>query len=314
MNDYQQNDKIEKGPSVLITGGSGLIGRYLTSALLAEGYQVSHLSRETNSFRRSKSFQVGSGKGYINPDVFEGIDYIVHLSGANIGEKRWSVSRKKEIISSRVDSANLLFRTVSENNLKLKAFISASAIGYYGSVTSEQIFTEDDLPGDDFLGTTCRLWEEAALQFEEKGIRTVRIRTAVVLEKNDSALRQLMAPAKAGLVIRTGTGKQYFPWIHIEDLCNIYLKAIMDDNLAGAYNAVAPEHIDHNSFVRTMAAVMHKPVFLPPVPSLFLRAAMGEMSDIVLKGSRISDEKIIRAGYRFRFEKLFEALGNIIRD
>ncbi|MBK7711269.1 MAG: NAD-dependent epimerase/dehydratase family protein [Bacteroidales bacterium] len=138
MNDYQQNDKIEKGPSVLITGGSGLIGRYLTSALLAEGYQVSHLSRQTNSFGKVRVFRWDPAKEYINPDVFEGIDYIVHLSGANIGEKRWSVSRKKEIISSRVDSANLLFRTVSENNLKLKAFISASAIGYYGSVTSNK--------------------------------------------------------------------------------------------------------------------------------------------------------------------------------
>ena len=167
MDEYKSNEYNEIAPSVLITGGSGLIGRYLTSLLLAEGYKVSHLSRQKNSFGKVRVFRWDPVKEYLDPEVFEGIDYLVHLSGANIGEKRWSASRKKEIISSRVDSANLLFRTVSENNFKLKAFITASAVGYYGSLTSERIFTEDDPPSDDFLGTTCRLWEEAALQFED---------------------------------------------------------------------------------------------------------------------------------------------------
>jgi uncharacterized protein len=313
MSKYQKNENFERDASVLITGGSGLIGRYLTSALLAEGYKVSHLSRQTNGFGKVRVFRWDPANEYLNPEAFEGIDYLVHLSGANIGEKRWTKRRKEEILNSRKKSAGLLFRIVAENRINLKAYITSSATGYYGSVTSDRIFSEDDPPAADFLGSTCRLWEEVADQFEDLGIRTVRIRTAVVLEKNDSALSKLMTPAKYGIVVRLGNGKQYFPWIHINDLCNIYLKAVADRKMAGAYNAVAPEHVNHNDFVRTMARVMSKPVFLPPVPAWILRTTLGEMSDIMLKGSRISSEKIINAGYRFRFDKLDTALENIIR-
>ena len=313
MSESQKNVNNERVPSVLIAGGSGLIGRYLTSTLMGEGYTVSHLSRQTNGFGKVRVFRWDPAKGYLNPRVFEGIDYLVNLSGANIGEKRWTRRRKEEILNSRVVSTELLFKTIEGNGINLKAYISASAAGYYGSVTSDKIFSEDDAPGVDFLGSTCRLWEEGADQFAGPGIRTVKIRTAVVMEKNDSALSRLMAPARFGLVTRLGSGKQYFPWIHIYDLCNIYLKAIMDENIHGAYNAVAPQHINHNDFVGTMAAVMKRPVFLPPVPSPILRLFLGEMSDIVLKGSRISSDKIVKAGFKFRFDRLDEALKNAIQ-
>jgi uncharacterized protein (TIGR01777 family) len=314
MSEYQGNGNNEKAPSALITGGSGLIGRYLTSLLLAEGYKVSHLSRQTNSFGKVRVFRWDPVKDYLDPGVLEGIDYLIHLSGANIGEKRWSESRKKEIISSRVDSANLLFRSVAQNNFKLKAFITASAVGYYGSLTSEKIFTEDDPASDDFLGTTTRLWEEAASMFEKNGIRTVRIRTGIVLEKNDSALRKLMAPARAGLVVRTGSGRQYFPWIHIEDLCNIYLKAIRDEKMSGAYNAVAPQHISHDEFIRIMANLMKRPVILPPVNGWLIKLVLGEMAGVVLNGSRVSCERIQRAGFDFRFSSAEDALRNILES
>ena len=314
MNEFQRNKNSERAPSVLITGGSGLIGRNITALFLAEGYSVSHLSRHPQSDGTIKVFEWDPTAGYLNPEVFEGVDYLIHLSGANIGEKRWTKTRKEEIVNSRVLSSGLLFKTISENKIKLRAFITASATGYYGSLTSDRIFSEADPPSGDFLGSTCRVWEKAAESFVAAGIRTVMIRTAVVLEKEDSALTRLMTPAKYGLVIRLGSGKQFFPWIHINDLCGIYLKAVRDENMHGAYNAVAPEHINHNDFVRTMAGVMRRPVFLPPVPAPILVAAMGEMSDIVLKGSRISSEKIINAGYSFRFEKLDAALIDIIRD
>ena len=164
----------------------------------------------------------------IDPEVFEGIDFIVHLAGANIGEKRWTGKRKEEIIISRTDSARLLHKIIVERGINLKAFISASATGIYGSQTSSQIFTENDPPAADFLGSVCKKWEEAADLFNISGIRTVIIRSAVVLEKSDSALSKLMAPGKFGFFIKTGNGKQYMPWIHIDDLCNIYLKAIDD--------------------------------------------------------------------------------------
>jgi len=312
MVEAQTRENVSAGSSVLLTGGSGLIGRYLTTALLSEGYRVTHLSRNADHSGKVKVFSWNPEERKINPEIFEGVDYLVHLAGANIGQKRWTTARKEEIVNSRSTSAGFLHKIITENKINLKAFISASATGYYGSVTSDKIFEEDDLPSEDFLGTTCRSWEEGADLFAKKGIRTVKIRTSVVLEKNDSALSKLMESARFGIVVRLGNGKQYFPWIHITDLCNIYLKAIMDKNMYGAFNATAPEHITHNDFVRTMARIMNKPVFLPPVPAWILRAVMGEMSDIVLKGSRISSEKIIKSGYNFRYNKLDEALKNII--
>jgi uncharacterized protein (TIGR01777 family) len=298
--------------SVLITGGSGLVGRYLSSLLLSHGYKVSHLSRTGKQQAGISSYRWDPEKRNIDTSALTGVNYIVHLAGANIGGKRWTKKRKEEIVKSRVDSACFLHQTITDKGIQLKAFITASAIGYYGSVTSEKIFNEKDDPGTDFLGNTCRLWEEAADLFIKEGIRTVKIRTAVVLEKNDSALSKLLLPAKYGFVIRIGSGRQYMPWIHINDLCSIYLKAIADQKMSGAYNAVSPGHINHNDFVRTLARVMNRPVFLPPVPAVILRTVLGEMSDVILKGSRVSGEKILSAGYKFIYPDFEGALINAI--
>jgi uncharacterized protein (TIGR01777 family) len=298
--------------SVLITGGSGLVGRYLTSALLSAGYNVSHLSRNVNQFGKVRVFRWDPENKIIDPIIFEGIDYIVHLAGANIGEKRWTKRRKEAILRSRVESVRLLHKTITENNIPLKAFISASAVGYYGSVTSDKIFHEEDSPGTDFLGTTCRLWEEGADLFQGSGIRTVKIRTAVVLEKTDSALSKMLIPAKFGFLIQTGNGRQYMPWIHISDLCGIYLRAIQDQKINGPYNAVSPQHSTHKEFIRTLALVIKKPLFPLPVPAFILRVILGEMSDVVLRGSRISSEKIMNAGYEFYFSEIDGALTDIV--
>jgi uncharacterized protein (TIGR01777 family) len=311
---YTRNpdEKNETGASVLITGGNGLVGKHLTSALLEEGYRVSHLSREPHDHGNVKVFGWDPANGIINPGVFEGIDYLIHLAGANIGEKRWTAFRKREIVSSRVDSARLLYSTVKGNNIKLKAFITASAIGYYGSETSDRIFTEEDPPSDDFLGITCRLWEEAASLFDASGIRTVKIRTAVVLDKKDGALGKLIKYARTGLLIRLGSGKQYFPWIHPADLSRIYIKALSDETMHGAYNASAPGHITHSDLMKKMGLIMKIKPILPPVPSLFLRIILGEMSAAVIKGSRISPFKITGTGYSFRFPDIDRALQDIM--
>ncbi len=303
---------VPTGSSVLITGGSGLIGRYLTAALLNEGYKVSHLSRKANHFGKVRVFRWDPEKGILDPKVFEGVDYVIHLAGANLGEKRWTHNRKLEIAGSRIDSTKLLHKVISENHSKLKAFISASAVGYYGSVTTDRILNEEDLPGTDFIGSVCRQWEEAADLFENSGIRTVKIRSAVVIEKNDSALSKMMMPAKYGFLVKTGNGKQYMPWIHINDLCKIYLRAIEDPQMTGAYNAVSPQHVTHYEFVRTLSEVISKPVLPVAVPSFILRIALGEMSDIVLKGSRVSSEKIIKSGYKFLYPDLVGALKEVL--
>jgi uncharacterized protein len=314
MPENQTDTMPQNNSSVLITGGGGLIGRYLTSALLSEGYKVSHLSRNANQFGKVRVYRWNPGQNILDPAIFESVDYVIHLAGANIGEKRWTKIRKDEIVRSRVNSAKLIYKIVSENETRLKAFISASATGYYGSVTSEHIFSEQDVAGNDFLGTTCLKWEEAADLFQNSGIRTVKIRTAVVLEKRDSALSKLMLPAKFGFLVRTGNGRQYMPWIHINDLIRIYLKALEDQKITGAYNAVSPYHVTHNEFVITLSKVMNKPVLPVPVPSSILRLALGEMSDIVLKGSRVSSEKLIATGFKFRFNNLSDALDNVLND
>jgi len=293
--------KTNNKSAVLITGGSGLVGKQFTSLLLSNGYKVVHLSRSSGHNKEVPVFRWDPEKRVVDTDAFEDIDIIVHLAGANIGAKRWFRNRKAEIIRSRVDTTKFLFDTITERGIKLKAFISASAVGYYGAANTPEIFTEEDPPSEDFLGTTCRLWEEAAGRFRESGIRTVIIRTAFVLAKRGSGLSKLIKPAQYGFVIRLGDGNQYMPWIHISDLCKIYLKAIEDQQLTGPYNAVAPQHIDHKYFMKTIAEIMKRPLFLPPVPAFLIKAILGEMSDVILKGSRVSSEKITKAGFQFVF-------------
>lgn len=291
-----------------------MVGRYLTSLLLTEGFKVIHLSRKQNQFGRVRVFRWDPEKEIIDPVIFDGVDYIIHLAGANIGEKRWTKKRKKEIIVSRVNTAKLLHKVISENNIPLKAFISASAIGYYGALTSEKVFTEEDPPASDFLGTACRFWEEAADMFERSGIRTVKIRTAMVLEKSDSALTKLMTAAKWHLFPVLGGGMQYMPWIHISDLCNIYLKALQDDKMEGAYNAVAPQHVTFREFMSSLASTMNKSGFRPTVFSVLLKITFGEMADILLNGSRVSAGKIINTGCQFTFDSLDKALKDLFKQ
>ena len=296
--------------SVLITGGSGFVGKHLTKLLLEKGYSVSHISGNKQYINGVRVYEWNIRTGTVEIEAFNGIDCIVHLAGANIGAKRWSDKRKEEIVNSRVNSAQLLYKTISDQRIKLKSYISASAVGYYGSHISEKIFSEEDEPANDFMANTCRLWEKSADLFMESGVRTVKIRTGIVLDKNEGALPKLYNPAHYGFVIRTGSGHQYMPWIHIQDLCNIYLKAIEDNNMSGPYNAVSPQHTDHNNFVRVMAGIMKRPVFLPPVPSFVLKIILGEMADLAIKGSRISSNKIRDAGYSF----LFPDIENAFKD
>jgi uncharacterized protein len=297
--------------SVLITGGSGLIGKRLTSLLLEKGYSVRHLSWSGKRIPGVISFKWDPEKGTIENGALDGAEVVIHLAGANIGEKRWTKTRRMEIVDSRVRSAEFLYEKIIENKIDLKAFITASAVGYYGSATSDFIFKEYVSPGNDFLGFTCRMWEETADLFSGMGTRTVKIRTGVVLDKKDSALAKIMIPARIGFLVRTGSGKQYMPWIHIDDLCKIYLKAIEDNSMNGAYNAVAPQHITHNEFIKTLGRVTDKFVIPVNIPSFILKLALGEMANVVLKGSRVSGEKIINEGYEFIFPELEGAIQEI---
>lgn len=296
--------KMEK---VLITGGSGLIGRRLSFLLKSRGYEVRILSRSNNPKNNYKTFVWNVSEQYINDSAFEGLTHIIHLAGAGIADKRWSEKRKKEIIASRVASTNLLYNTVKRLKTPLNSFISASATGYYGAVTSETIFEEKDKPAKDFLGKVCSLWEDSIFQFNEIKIRTVALRTGIVLSKDGGALKKMKTPVITSL----GNGKQYMPWIHIDDLCELYIKAIEDQEFKGAFNAVSSEHISNLSFSKKISKIFNHPFLAVGTPSFILQIVFGEMSTIILNGSRISANKIKQAGFKFKFENLEKALKNL---
>jgi len=295
--------------TVLITGGTGLIGRRLSFLLQSKGYEVRLLSRSENPNTKYKTFVWDLYKGYINEQAFEDVDYIIHLAGAGIADKKWSEARKKVLIDSRVESTKLLLQYVKNLNISLKAFISSSAVGYYGSITSEIIFKEDDNPGNDFLAEICKLWEASIFQFQSESIRTVAIRTGIVLSQNGGALKKMKTPVISAL----GNGLQYMPWIHIDDLCELYIKAIEDSKVEGAYNGVAPEHETNKSFSKKLAKAFKRP-FLPiGAPAFVLKAVFGEMATILLNGSRISAQKTSDSGFDFSFPKLNDALIDIAK-
>ena len=288
---------------ILITGGTGLVGTRLTELLINNNHEVVILTRSPDA---ENEFKWNISENYIDEKALINVDYIIHLAGAGIADERWSDKRKKIIIDSRVDTASLLFDKVKAQKIKLKGFISASGIGYYGAVTSEKIFQETDSPGNDFLGDVCVKWEDAALQFENLNIPVTILRTGIVLSEKGGALEKMILPVISPL----GSGKQYMPWIHIDDLCYMYIKAI-EGNLTGIFNAVAPEHHNSKTFSKTLAKSIDKPFVSINAPSFMLKLMFGDMSKILLEGSRVSAKKIEKDKYTFKFPTLKTALKNL---
>ena len=294
--------------TILITGGTGLVGSHLRKRLEDKGYDVSILGRTRKNKKSIPTYIWDWSKQEIENEAIDTADYIIHLAGANIAGKKWTVNRKQLILDSRVKTGKLLFDKIKERNRDLKAFISASAIGYYGAITSDKLFTETDPAANDFLGDTCSLWEKSADRFKESGIRTVKIRTGVVLTSQGGALSKMITPVKLGIGSAIGSGKQYLPWIHIDDLCGIYIKAIEDTQMRGAYNAVAPDHKTNQEFMRVLAHVLKRPFLFPNVPAITMKLMFGKMSQMLLDGSRVSADKIVSTGYNFQFAELELAL------
>lgn len=293
--------------NILLTGGSGLIGSELAKILIEKGHQVRILTREKNVEHPFYHWD----KNKIDEKVFDNLDGIIHLAGCLIA-KRWTKRYKEEILSSRVDTANLLFEYVNKLDVNLKFFISASGSAYYGQITSDKIFKESDEPNTDFLAKVCVAWENAAYQFEEIGARVVCLRTALVLAKNGEGFKLLKKPIQLGVGANLGDGKQWMPWIHIEDLLEIYAQAVENENIKGSFNASAPENSDHSTFNRTLVKKLNKPFFLPNIPGFVMRLTLGEMSDLVLKGSRIDANKIEETGFTFQFPTLEKAFNDLV--
>jgi len=290
--------------TVLITGGTGLVGQLLASKLSAKNYTVKILTRTPVN---KGEFSWDISKNYIDEKAFKNIDYIIHLAGAGIADKRWTKKRKKEIIDSRTNSTKLLLNKTKEFKVPLKGFISASAIGYYGAITSDEIFTETDVSANDFIGNVCKLWERSVLEFNKIAIPTTIFRLGIVLSKNGGALEKMKTP----IITPIANGKQYLPWIHIEDITDMFTFAI-ENNIKGIYNAVAPEEQTSYSFSKLLANKTKK-LFLPVgVPTFLLKLIFGEMSIILTTGSRVSSNKIEETGFRFTYKKLENSLDSLI--
>lgn len=304
---------LEERKNVVVTGGTGFVGKKLTQLLLDNGYSVTILSRTAKEYSAGVSYaQWNVEDGTIDEQAILGANYIVHLAGENIGAKRWTRNRKKAILDSREQSTQLLLATLQKYNKQLDAFISASGVGIYGAITDDVLCSETTPAANDFLGTVCQKWESAAQPIRDLGIRTVYIRTGLVLGKGDGVLQQLVPLFKLRLGSAIGSGKQFMPWIHIDDLCRIYLEAIINPEVQGPYNAAINDGTTNSIFSKTLASILGYSIWLPNVPAFLLQIVLGEMAQLVLTGRRVTSNKIEAIGFKFEFTQLNLALKNCL--
>jgi uncharacterized protein len=296
---------------ILISGGSGLVGRAISQLLLQKGHEPVWLSRQGGRKEGINSYQWDIQKGTIDERAFEGTDHLIHLAGAGIADRRWTKKYKQEIIDSRVKSSELLYSTVERGGSGIRSLTGASAVGYYGSGQSEHVFEENDAPGDDYLANVCVKWENSYRNFQTSGIRTTILRTGVVLARNGGAYSRMLPPFRLGLGATPGSGRQYFPWIHIADIAAMYVESCLNENIHGAYNAVAPQIITSRQFTEALAASLGKPFFLPAIPAALLRLVMGESASALTGGVKVSPRKISEAGFEFKFKDIQEALADL---
>ncbi|MBN2615304.1 MAG: TIGR01777 family oxidoreductase [Bacteroidales bacterium] len=298
------------GKRILIAGGTGLIGSSLCDLLQEKGYEVAILSRSPE-VKNYQTFQWDVERHYLDESALDFAEGLVFLSGENVGAKRWTQKQKDRILNSRIQAIRMLVEKIEKANRKPAFFISASATGFYGGTLSKRFSIETDLPGGDFLAAVTRQWEESVKPLQEMGIRMVVLRTGVVLSEKSGALPKMAKPVQLGLGSALGSGKQYISWIELNDLARLYLFAIENEKLQGVYNAVSPDPVTNETFMRQLARAYRKPFFLPSVPSFLLKLLMGEMADMVLKGNRVSCEKIREAGFSFQYNKLEDYFQNL---
>ena len=297
---------------VLISGGTGSIGLLMADHLYKLGHDVGLLSRSKKPDSKFQVYLWDPAENALDPAALESCEYIIHLAGAGIADRPWTKERKNEIIDSRVSSTDFLYNKVVELKPPIKAFVSASAVGYYGQMTTDRIFVEKNKAANDFVGKTCFLWEQAAERFEDLGIRTVRLRIGIVLMEEGGALEKMAKPVKMGFGAILGSGKQYIPWIHWKDLIGMFDKAMSDTRMSGPYNAVAPSYVTNAEFTRILGRVLGKPIWLPKAPGFVLKAILGERASLLLKGSRVSAEKIMSSGFEFEYGDLEKALRDLL--
>ncbi|MBB6004940.1 TIGR01777 family oxidoreductase [Arcicella rosea] len=296
--------------NVLITGGSGLVGTRLTQILIANGFTVSHLSRKpTNTTGKVKVYHWDIKNSIIDEKALLEADYLVHLAGAGIADEKWTDARKKEIIESRTKSLHLITESLKTLPHKIQALASASGIGFYGADTGDEIITEQHPSGNDFVADCCIQWEAVADEVEKLGIRTVKLRTGIVLSTKGGALPKILLPVRFGLGAALGTGKQYQSWIHIDDLCELFIQSLTDNTMSGVYNAVAPNPVSNFGLTITSAEILNKPFFMPNIPAWVLKMIFGEMANIVLGGNYVLNQRIAsETSFQYQYISVKKAL------
>jgi len=296
---------------ILITGATGLVGTALKKELLSRGYEVNTLSR--NSSKDSNNFTWDVYHGTIDPDCITGVNAVVHLAGEAVVDKKWTPERKQQIIDSRVKSTELLLNTIkSAPGHQIKLFISSSAVGYYGDC-GDEILTEESPNGYGFLAECCKLWEDAVDQGKKLSLRIVKLRTGIVFSTQGGALPQLDQPVRLFAGAALGTGKQWTPWLHIDDMVEMYIEAVENPKMEGSYNACAPFPVSNKALTQAIAKHLHRPVWPIQVPKAALSLLLGERTEAVLMSSNTSAQKILDTGFKFRFTHLDDALMALYR-
>jgi uncharacterized protein len=300
--------------TVVISGGSGMIGTALSHHLAANGYEIIILTRDPEKHRAKGPISYAAWdvqQQTIDESAIRRADYIVHLAGSNLSEGRWTEKRKKEILDSRVQSGGLLVKAIREIPNQIKAVISSSAIGYYGPdpvTPNPQPFIETDPPAHDFLASVVQQWEAAIQPVETLGKRLVIFRTGIVLSNEAGAYVEFKKPLRFGIATVLGGGKQTVSWIHIDDLVRLYYTAIEHASWKGVYNAVSPQPVTNRQLVLAMAAARRKFYLTVPVPAFALKLVLGEMSIEVLKSTRVSPARIQQEGFSFLYPDIDAAV------
>ena len=294
---------------ILITGGTGFIGTPLGLELRNSKHTVVVTTRRQSD---SKEKLTWNPPGLISSDVISKFDAVINLAGEPIAPGRWTKERKELILTSRISTTRALVDSIKNAKKKPKALISASAIGYYGAHGDEHL-TEDTAPANDFLADVCKQWEAEAFRAKEFGVRVVVVRIGGVLESDGGALPQMMVPFKYFLGGPFGSGRQWFSWIHRDDVVGIIKYALDNDNFSGPVNATAPNPLTNTEFSAALGKALKRPSWLA-VPGFILRLTLGELGNVLLTGQRVFPEKALKAGYHFKYMEVKDALKAIIRE
>jgi uncharacterized protein (TIGR01777 family) len=296
---------------ILVTGASGLVGKSLIPFLQSKGHDVKPIVRSTTPLGNDV-IRWDPERGFIDYKDVEGTEVFINLSGENIGDGRWDAEKKSKILNSRVEATNFLAQVLASMSVKPKLLINSSAIGYYGDRGSE-VLTEKSDPGTNFLAEVCSQWEEATQYARREGVRTVLLRTGMVLTPQGGALKNLLTPFSLGLGGTIGSGKQYYSWITLDDLLNIFQHIISHPIIEGPVNAVTPNPVTSREFAKAIGKVLSRPTLLP-LPSILARLILGEMADnLLLASERVKPEVLEKTGYKFLYPTLVPALKHLLK-